>query len=365
VRDIVRDPREADDILGTALLLRLVGAVAGVAFTIGAVFVLRPEDDLARWMVGIIATGMIFQTLDVIDLWFQSRVQSKYTVYAKNTAFMLANIAKIGLILVGAPLIAFAWIALVEVVLGAVGMVMVYRINGLVLLRWRVSLARARKLLKDSWPLILSGLAVVTSMRIDQVMLGEMLGDSSVGIYSAAVRLSEGWYFFPVAIVTSIFPSIVATKKVNEWQYQERLQKLYNLMTWLAIAIAVPVTFLSHYVINVLYGAGYKGAGAVLTIHIWSGVFVFLGIASGQFLLTENYTRIAFYRAFLGMVVNVILNFVLIPRYGVKGAAVATLISQFGATFGIVFIKYTRQQAIMMMKSFDPMPLLKSAIRKG
>ncbi|HTN43957.1 MAG TPA: polysaccharide biosynthesis C-terminal domain-containing protein, partial [Nitrospiria bacterium] len=80
---------------------------------------------------------------------------------------------------------------------------------------------------------------------------------------------------------------------------------------------------------------------------------------------TENYTRISFYRAFWGMIVNVILNFLLIPRYGVNGAAVATLISQFGATFGIVFIKYTRRQAIMMVKSFDPVPLLKSAIRKG
>jgi O-antigen/teichoic acid export membrane protein len=213
--------------------------------------------------------------------------------------------------------------------------------------------------------LILSGLAVVTYMRIDQVMLGEMVGAGSVGIYSAAVRLSEGWYFVPIAIATSVFPSIVATRKVNEALYQERLQKLYHFMTWLAIAIAVPVTFLSQIVIKFLYGAGYEGAGTVLAIHIWAGVFVFLGYASGQYLLTENYTRISFYRAFWGMIVNVILNFLLIPRYGPNGAAVATLISQFGATFGIVFLKYTRRQAIMMLKSFDPVPLLRSAIRKG
>jgi PST family polysaccharide transporter len=365
VRDVVRDPRSSNEIMGTAIGLRLGGALAAVALTIGAIFVLRPEDPLTRWMVIIIATGMIFQTFDVIDLWFQSRMQSKYTIYAKNAAFMAANIAKIGLIVIGAPLIAFAWITLAEAVIGAAGLLIVYRRTGNLLLRWSVNLSRASALLKDSWPLILSGLAVVTYMRIDQVMLGEMIGANSVGIYSAAVRLSEGWYFLPIAIATSVFPSIVATRKINEALYQERLQKLYHFMTWLAIAIAVPVTFLSRIIIDLLYGASYKGAGTVLAIHIWAAVFVFLGYASGQFLLTENYTRISFYRAFWGMIVNVILNFLLIPRYGVNGAAVATLISQFGATFGIVFIKYTRRQAIMMVKSFDPVPLLKSAIRKG
>jgi len=365
VRDVVRDPRASNEIIGTAIGLRLGGALAAVALTIGAIFVLRPEDPLTRWMVIIIATGMIFQTLDVIDLWFQSRMQSKYTIYAKNAAFMAANFAKIGLIVIGAPLIAFAWITLAEAVIGAAGLLIVYRRTGNLLLRWSVNLSRAGALLKDSWPLILSGLAVVTYMRIDQVMLGEMIGANSVGIYSAAVRLSEGWYFLPLAIATSVFPSIVATRKVNEGLYQERLQKLYHFMTWLAIAIALPVTFLSQYIIDFLYGPGYEGAGTVLAIHIWAAVFVFLGYASGQFLLTENYTRISFYRAFWGMIVNVILNFLLIPRYGVNGAAVATLISQFGATFGIVFIKYTRRQAIMMVKSFDPVPLLKSAIRKG
>jgi len=365
VRDVVRNPRDMVDILGTAFVLKLVGALTAAGLTIGAIFALRPQDALTCWMVGIIAAGMIFQTLDVIDLWFQSQMQSKYTVYAKNAAFMIANFAKIGLIMIGAPLIAFAWIALAEVVIGAVGLVIVYWKIGYTMLRWSVSLSRASALLNDSWPLILSGLAVVTYMRIDQVMLGEMAGAGSVGIYSAAVRLSEGWYFLPIAIATSVFPSIVATRKVNEALYHERLQKLYHFMTWLAIAIAVPVTFLSQIVINFLYGAGYNGAGTVLAIHIWAGVFVFLGYASGQYLLTENYTRISFYRAFWGMVLNVILNFLLIPRYGVNGAAVATLISQFGATFGIVFLKYTRGQAIMMMKSFDPLPLLKSAIRKG
>ena len=190
-------------------------------------------------------------------------------------------------------------------------------------------------------------------------MIKQMLGDSEVGIYASAVRLCEAWYFLPAIITASLFPAIVNAKKTNENLYQSRLQKLYNLLAWTAIGIAVATTFLSKFIIEILYKPEFLPAASVLTIYIWAGVTVFLGVASSQYLITENFTKTAFYRTFIGMVVNVILNFILIPIYGISGSAAATLISYSVATFSIIFDRETRKQSFMMFKAILFLDLFK------
>ena len=154
--------------------------------------------------------------------------------------------------------------------------------------RLNVSFNRMKTLLADSWPLLLSGIAILIYMKIDQIMLGQMIGDEAVGIYSAAVRVSEVWYFVPMAIVASVFPAILETKKRSEKLYYDRLQRLYDLMVWLAFFVALPMSFLSTTIVTILFGDTYKQAGTILSIHIWASVFVFLGVASGKWFLTEN-----------------------------------------------------------------------------
>ena len=122
-------------------------------------------------------------------------------------------------------------------------------------------------------------------------------------------------------------------------------------MVWIAVAIALPTTFLAPWIIKILYGNAYSPAASVLSIYIWAGVFVFLGVASSQYLMAENYTRISFYRTFIGAIVNVILNIILIPKYTINGAAIATVVSYFVATFFIGLIPKTKKQAILMIKS--------------
>ncbi|OAD19255.1 polysaccharide biosynthesis protein [Candidatus Thiomargarita nelsonii] len=154
----------------------------------------------------------------------------------------------------------------------AIGLITIYLHNtGKVwFLQWRWSVASA--LLRDSWPLILSGMVVSIYMKIDQVMIKEMLGTKEVGLYAAAVKLSEAWYFLPVLITNSLFPAIIKAKKVSQEFYYNRLQKLYDLMVWMAIAIALPMTFLSDWIVNLLYGGEYNEAGNILRVHIWAGV---------------------------------------------------------------------------------------------
>jgi PST family polysaccharide transporter len=327
VRDMVREPSCKNETLGTAFVLKLSGGILTILVTTGTIFLLRPDDQLTHWLVVITAAGTIFDAFNTIDFWFQLQVKSKYTVIAKNTAFILITLLRIALLQMQAPLIAFAWALLAENALGALGLAIAYKVQGQSLLAWRPSLLRAKTLLKESWPLLLSGLAIMVYLRIDQIMLGQLADDKAVGIYSAATKISELWYYIPIAIVTSVTPSIVEAKKVSETLYYNKLQKLFNLMAVIAYMIAIPMTFLSKYIVVMIFGQNYVASGGVLSIHIWAALFVFFGWSKGIWIVAEGLTMFSLVATTSGAVMNILLNFLLLPIYRETGAAIATVIS--------------------------------------
>ena len=333
VRDLVKRPSERNEILGTTFCLKFLGGVTAAAIINVTIALIRPGDELTRGIVAILSTGLVFQSLDAIDFWFQSRVRSRYVVFARNGAFVLASLVKVSLILTGGSVTAFAWAVALEVALAVTGLVLAYRLAGESPWVWRWSHSWAISLLKDSWPLIMSGMAIMVYMRIDQIMLGEMLGHEAVGIYSAATRISEIWYFIPIAIASSVSPAITEAKKISEDLYYRRIERLFQIMTLVSLSIVIPMTFLSDAVIRLFYGAGYAEAGRILSIHIWTAVFVFLGVAQGPWTLNEGLMKLSLHRTAFGAVVNILLNMSLIPRYGGIGAALATLISQSLSSF--------------------------------
>lgn len=352
VRDIVRDPACKDETLGSAFVLKLIGGTATLLLTLGTISLLRPDDGLTRWLVGITAAGLIFQAFDTIDLWFQSQVQSKYTVYAKNAVFMLITLVKIALINIQAPLIAFAWAGLVEIALGSLGLVMAYRVNRCYFRAWRVSFLRAKNLLSDSWPLILSSLAIYIQARIDQVMLGEMIGNSEVGQFSAAMKLIEVFGFVPMVIQSSIAPTITKAKTQSEALYYERLLNLYRLMFILFIVTAIPLICLSRQIVVALLGDEYKAAGVLLSLFAIRLFFANFGVAKGLFIANENLFRYSLVTAIVGSIVNIVLNYLLIPRYASVGSLWAMIISLFITIFFIDFFYFkVRENLRIMLKA--------------
>ncbi|MBA6357989.1 MULTISPECIES: flippase [unclassified Colwellia] len=332
IRALVKDESHRDKLLGTTFILKLVGAILVLSLLAVAVF-FQSNDHQTNLLIFIIASATIFQSFNTIDFYFQSRVLSKYVVYSNVSSLLLSSIIKVILILNEAPLIAFAYVILFDSLVLACGFIYFYFKNELQVFFWSFDKKMAKSLLKDSWPLILSGLVITMYMKIDQVMIKEMLDAGSVGQYAAAVRLSEVWYFIPVVIASSLFPAILNAKETSKTLYLSRCQKLYDLMAWLSIIIALPITFISDDVINLLYGSQYNSAIGVLKIHIWSAVFVFLGVASSKWFVAENLQKYYFYRTLAGAIINIFLNFILIPKYGIYGAAIATLIAQIIASY--------------------------------
>ena len=327
VRELVKDNSQRNVLLGTAFALKLIGSLCilpllwfGVQFT--------SNDSYTNLLIFIIASGTIFQSFNVIDFYYQSSVLSKYVAFANTITLAISSIVKVVLILNEASLLAFAIVGVFDTVILSIGLIYFYLQKTHHSLReWQFDRVVAKRLLVDSWPLILSSVMISLYMKIDQVMIKEMLDNNAVGQYAAAVRISEAWYFLPVAICSSIFPAIINAKKVSEALYYQRLQRLYFVMVCLGLAVALPMTFMSDWIISFLYGEAYNEASQVMVIHVWTGIFIGLSVSSGKWFISENLTKLAMVRNALGAVINIVLNFIFIKSLGITGAAVATIIS--------------------------------------
>jgi PST family polysaccharide transporter len=352
IRDVVLLPEKKDNILGSAFYLRLTGSFLSLGIAFAAVALMNPGDSLRMFLVLIIAGGSVFQAFDIIDFWFQAKLLSRFTVVAKNTAFVIVTLLRVIFILSSFSVLSFAIAISLEYLLGAIGLLLVYRKSNKIS-DWKFNITIAKSLFFNSLPLLLTDIGIMIYMRIDQIMLMEMVGEKAVGIYSAAVRLVEVWYFIPIALVNSVFPVIIETKKIDEALYYRRLSKLYSAVTWMGLSVAVFVAFFADYIVYILYGNKYYGAGPILSISIWAGVFVFQGVARGLWIINENLQKYSYYFTFGAAFINVALNIILIPAMGGKGAAIATIISYFFSTIAIpLFIKPTRQSSVQLLKSF-------------
>ncbi len=352
VREVINDPERKDEILGTTFFLRLAGSIVCFLAVLAAINLIRPGDRLSLTLVGIVAFGIVFTAFHAIDIWFQSRIEIKYTVYAKSVGLIVANLGKIFLIIAGAGLVAFAWVSALEVVVGALGLVIVYRYRGYFIKDWSFSLRRARSLLAISWPMVLSGALAMIYLRIDQVMLREMVSDEAVGIYSTAVRISEIWYFIPIAVVTSVFPELVKSKGLGEAIYRKRLQSLYDFLAWAAMPVVLFLALFAGRVIVFLYGEPFAGGGVILSILVWSSPFIFMREAYGRWLVNEEMTKFFIIAHGSGAFLNVALNLFLIPMYQGTGAAVATVVSYAVGGYLACFLHpRTRSAGVMMTRA--------------
>ncbi|MGB8688968.1 MAG: flippase [Microcoleus sp.] len=360
VRDIARNPECKNETLGTAFGLQFTGGCITLLLTVTVIALLKPNDSLTRWLVGIIAAGTIFNAFEAINFWFQSQIQSKYTVLAKNSVCFFVAAVRIGLVTIKAPLLAFACIRLAEVALVGVAYVYFYRLTGNKIKDWQFSWERCKELLSESWPIVLSGLAVYVYSKTDQIMLGAMNKNAELGYYAAAVKISEICDFLPMIISSSIFPKLANLRKTNYEEYLNKFQIYSDIMIFLWLGVALPISLLSPWIVAVL-GEKYAKSGAVLAIYVWAQFGSNFGVARSTYLNIEGQLRYGLYLTVVGSILNVGLNFLLIPKYGAFGATAATLITYFYVIILVnFFIKELRPFGKFIWRSLN---LYKAASR--
>lgn len=342
VKEFVNRYHEKIDIIKTGVILK-GGMALGLTFILFTVYYVTSSYNLL--LISIMSIGYIFQGFEVFGFYYQSIHENKKITQCKLIQLLFSSVLKLAAIHLNCNIIVFVWLYTIDLITLYIALYIFYQVDH-AKIKWRevpFSTEKSMKLVRESWPFILSGVAGLIYMRADQIMIKNMLGDSAVGEFSAAVRLSEIIYMIPNMLLLVLFPVITKIFNENKERYIFIVRRLFDLMVVIAWFMIIPISLLSNYIIDLLYGAQYAGAAQILTAHVFCALFVFIGIANSAWVVNEKLGKITLLRTLLAACLNIALNMYLIPKYGAVGAAYATCISQFMASIGLnVLTKSTR-----------------------
>jgi O-antigen/teichoic acid export membrane protein len=359
VCDLVEEPFQHNELLGTAFVMRIIGALGVYAMIIMAI-PFTSNSASTNILIFIIASGLIFQSFKVIDFWYQAKVLSKYVVISQFTTVIISSALKLLFILTGMSVIYFALVAMLESVVLMICLAGFYFRHKGSLLAWKFKPELAKSLINRSWPVIISGIVGSFYMRIDQVMIKEIMGSRTVGEYAAAAKLAEAWYFIPMVVSSSLAPAITKARSTSYKLYTSHLVKIYGLLIWIAIIIALFTTIIADHLVIFIFGPEYINSSGILCIYIWAGVFVSGGVAKGTWTILESQQKYTMINQTIGTTLNIILNLILIPRYGGYGAALATLATVISNNMIVPLLlnKAQRDHTFLFFKSFNPLYII-------
>ncbi len=325
-REVASGAERAAAGLAAAWRLRLL-AGAGCYAVLLCWAELGEPDRVERGLLLMLGLLLFQPALAVADLWLQARLKARLGTLAQILALGAGAALRLWLVAARAPLWGFALAAVAEAAVAA-GLLTWFARRAGRPAGGRVSRAAVAQLWRESWPLLLSGLMVMIYIRIDVVMVRQLVGESAAGIYAAAVRISELGFFLPGAVASSLLPALLRARGESRESYHGALQRFMDACVALAYTITVPLVLLAPWIMRAAYGPAFAGGAAVLSVHGWTQVWVAIGVARGQYCINESLTRLHLAATAAGALLNIALNFVLIPRAGAVGAAWATLAAQ-------------------------------------
>ena len=349
---ILEAPEEQGKILGTAVLIRCVAAIVVFVLTTTILWpYLLQWEEYSRELQLVFMAGC-FSSLLVFDYFLQARLKSKLAAVWRSATLYSFSLLKLVAVYLDVGLDVLLYILAVELLVGYLGFPLLYRVAGGRVGELCYSPVWARTLLGRGKWLMLSGIAAIVNLKIDQLMLASMTTAEELGIYSVAARMSEAFYFIPIALVASYFPKLLEKRIACAAMYENELQKLTSLLALLALVFAFATTVFSTPLIRLLFGEEYLASGQILAIHVWAGVFVFQRELLSKWLIAEDLVKISLMTQCVGALTNVGLNVLLIPLYGAMGAAIATLAS-YGVSgyLSLWFFRETRPFARIMTRA--------------
>lgn len=331
VRDIAKNNNSASETLGTVFTLRIITGCICWILAVSGMALLNGWNDKSVYITGLAGATLVFQAADTVDLWFQSQSQNRRTVIVKLSAYIVSNGLKVILILSGASLLAFSGMIALETFAVAIGLIYAYR-------RypcpepWRKIKQRAYTLLSESWPFIISGLSIVLYMRIDQLMIKNYLGETELGIYAAVLPLAVIWQFIPMTLSVSLAPMVAESKNQGNDVFYKTLGHVFRLFAILGWLVCIPIAILSHFIVNLLFGDIYISGSTVLTIIVFTNLFINMGVAQSLWIVNEGKSKLSLYKTIMGAITCLVSNIILIPLYGIIGAAISAVLAQMVST---------------------------------
>lgn len=349
IKEVSSGEEDDNKVIWTGILMRFLTAVASTIAVVAFFAIAKRNDPLLVPIAALESIAILASAFDTFMYWFQGKLLGKYVSIAGVIAYLAMSLYRLYLLANGADILWFAFATSVDtLVLALVLFIFYVKENGF---RPVISLPLGRKLLKQSYHYLISGLIAILYSKIDQIMLGDMLDKASVGLYSAALAIAGLWGMIPSAFIQSVSPILYKNAQTDRGMFLKRLKQSYAGIWFLNVCWSLAISLFSYWVVLLLYGAEYMGARKALIIVVWYSGISSLGSLTQVYLATENKNKYINYFALAGLVTDVVLNALLIPHFGITGAAVATL-----ATYCVIHIvmplviKDTREAAVLILQ---------------
>lgn len=360
VREFVARPERGYGLLGTSAAMMGGAAIFCYLLAVLTAWLLNASANQTHLIVAVLAIQILLYPTEVVNYFFEAKVQSKFTVISRLTGYLVGLIIKLAILLCGGDIIHLAIAYALDLSVVALMYLYMGHREGIAFGKWRWEAETAKGLLKDSRYLVLAAVMVTLYMQIDKPMIFKLAGQRENGYYSFAVQLAEACYFLPVVVQQSAFPNLVASGRRDENEFLLKISKLFRILFYLSVVVAVFFTFTATPIVDFLSGGKYTESGKMLSIVIWALPFVSSGLVQSAYLVSKNLLAYSLYLTAMGMVCNIALNLVLIPELGGIGAALTTVLSYSIAGFfgGFLFPK-TRPLTYIFWRSIlwqDPLP---------
>jgi len=326
IREESKMPEEKDKIIGTAFGLKLFFAIV----TIGLVALttcIFEADSFTKWMIMLYSLSMIMNSFSVIRNYFTSLVWNEYIVKTEITRTLVGAGIKVALLLLHAPLVWFITATLFDTMLIAGGYLVSYRSKIDSIRKWTFDKKQAKYMIHQSFPLLLSGAAVVVYQKIDQVMIGNMIDHAAVGYYAVAGKFLEICIFVPTILTQTITPVLVRSREQNEQEYREKAQIFMNITVWGTIIMCLLITLLATPLVRYTFGPQYMASVVLLQIMVFKVVGYAHAQITGAMIVVENKQKYVVLRNLIGCICAIGFNLLMIPLFGAIGAAISSIVT--------------------------------------
>lgn len=354
-----------NDLLSTAFLARLCCSL--IVILISVVFIELYNVDYHRndykVVFYIIISSLIFYNFNTLYTYHQAYSRAILNTKVSIISLVLSMTVKLYLYIYDFGLIYFAWSFFFDVFINLFLVIILNRSRNIEIRIRHFQKDVFLDLFKQGWPMFFASCLLVAYSRLDQFMIAYLLGVSHSGIYSIALRISDAYSFVPLIIATSFYPLIAKDPT------DENIKNYFSIVFFSAFITGLVVIAVAPYVIPYMFGDAYLAAVSVLNITVFSTMFAVLGSACTNYMVLFNLGFYRLIRISAGLIVNIILNLMMIPKFGIIGAAWATLISQlFVSWLGNVFAQKTlhcfklQTSAIIGLGIFGTISILKKKL---
>ncbi|MCH5296324.1 MAG: flippase [Ruminococcus sp.] len=354
VNEFISDKKNQGKILGSTIFFRVCSGILSVITIVLVVLLLNPNDSLTVWVAFVYSTTLIFQSFESINYWYQFNLRSKVTTKVYMVGYTVVAIYKVLLLVFQKSVVWFAASNAIDYIVVAILLCIAYHNHNGSLYPMAVSKKIGFDIIKRSHHYIISGTMVALYGQMDRIMIAGFMSEKEVGYYTASINTCTIWAFVLNAVIDSARSVIMPLYETDKKLYEKRLTQLYSAIIYLSFFVAILMTVFAELIIQILYGNEYLPASGSLRIATWSTAFSYLGVARSIWLVQHNQQKYEKYIAIIGACSNLCLNCVMIPVWGILGAAIATLVTQIITNLvSGLFFKEIRRNNILILKAFN------------